>query len=122
MAIHRIAFASRDRITVGDHFGFADIYQIIDLNKNGDVWIEAREVVSPRKSGEGHGISAFARVVEALSDCEAIVVAKIGPEAARYVMRNHIRVFCASGNMQDILDNILRNIVDDSDNAAPVII
>jgi len=108
MATHRIAFASRDRKTVGDHFGFADFYQIIDLGKDGGVWIEAREVVSPRRSGEGHGINAFARVVEALSDCEAIVVAKIGPEAAQYVMRNHIRIFSASGNMQDILNNILQ--------------
>jgi len=108
MAVHRIAFASRDQATVSDHFGFADVYQIIDVDNDRSVWIETRSVISPRTSGEGHGINAFARVVEALSDCEAMVVAKIGQEAAQYVMRHNIRIFTASGKLQDILDTILQ--------------
>lgn len=106
----KVALASRDGLTVADHFGFADIYQIYEINKDGYTLLQAREVTSPRTSGEGHGLMAFSHVVMALSDVDAVVVAKIGNDAAGFVMKSGIRVFTAAGDVGEILNSVSKNL------------
>ncbi|MDR3238625.1 MAG: diguanylate cyclase [Clostridiales bacterium] len=106
MPLHRVALASADGNEVDLHFGRAESYLIADVGDDRINTIETRNVISPFRRGRGHSEEGFDSVLCKLSDCEAIVVAKIGHGAAQYVMRKGIRVFSAPGKVSDVLEVI----------------
>ncbi|MDR1495698.1 MAG: dinitrogenase iron-molybdenum cofactor biosynthesis protein [Clostridiales Family XIII bacterium] len=101
----RIAVASEDGLTVHRHFGRAEQFRIYDVDGGEYDYRETRAVTRACSEG-GHSATAFDAVLDILNDCEAVVVAKIGPGAAEYLMLRGMRVFEGYGT----LDNILRQI------------
>ena len=89
---HRVALASTSGKFIDAHFGRADRFAIFDLTPEGYAFVEVRSV--ERACGpEGHDECAFDAILDALSDCEAVLVSRIGMGAARYVRAKGMRVF-----------------------------
>jgi predicted Fe-Mo cluster-binding NifX family protein len=78
MAI-RVALASRDGVVVHQHFGKATHFQIYDIEDGASRFVEVREN-TPTCSANGE--EAHIRVLSLLSDCQAVVVSRIGPGAS----------------------------------------
>jgi predicted Fe-Mo cluster-binding NifX family protein len=104
---HRLAFATSDKLTVYQHFGNARGFEIVDIENDTYEFVEYRKVTPPCDGG-AHSESAFDAVLEALTDCEAIVVGKIGPGAAEYLASKGIRVFEAPGVVENIVATIVK--------------
>jgi predicted Fe-Mo cluster-binding NifX family protein len=109
MAKYKLAFATTDRLTVHNHFGHAGRYEIVEIDTATAVFAFTgrRDVTPPCRSG-GHSEPAFDAVLAALSDCEGIVVGKIGLGAAEYVLKKGVRVFEAPG----VIENIVKTLLD----------
>ncbi|MDR0851941.1 MAG: dinitrogenase iron-molybdenum cofactor biosynthesis protein [Clostridiales Family XIII bacterium] len=104
---HRLALATTDRLTIYKHFGQADEFQIVDIDAEGGyTFIESRKVVPACSRGE-HSEDGFDAVLDLLSDCEALIVGKIGPGAAEYVTTRGIRVFQGAGTVEKILSTLI---------------
>jgi predicted Fe-Mo cluster-binding NifX family protein len=101
-----IAVASTDGKIVNQHFGHADQFHIVSLDKSGYEFIETREV-RPACSDFQHEDHSFDAVWEVISDCETVLVSKIGKPAAAYLIFKGIRVFEASGLISEILEQII---------------
>ncbi|MDR0875974.1 MAG: diguanylate cyclase [Clostridiales Family XIII bacterium] len=108
MGKHRIALATTDKLTIHQHFGHAEGYEITDVDTDTGSFdfVEYREVVPPCKAGD-HSDAVFDAVLEALSDCEAIAVGKIGPGAADYVLKKGMRIFEAPGVIEKIIETLI---------------
>ena len=79
----RLAVASSDGIVVNRHFGHADKFYIYELD-NGLKLIEVRDVVPVCEAGN-HDADKLRKNAEVISDCDYLLVSKIGDGAARVV-------------------------------------
>jgi len=105
---HRIALATTDRLTIYQHFGRTSAFHIVDVGDETYDFVEVRK--TPRACGNpggGHNEDVFDEVLALLSDCEGIVVGKIGPGAAEYLLRREMRVFEAPGTVDKIMESII---------------
>ncbi len=96
---YRVGFASICGV-IDQHFGSARYWQIYDIDT------EAR-FVETRKSFArcaGHCEGRFEHLYEVLKDCDAVFVLKIGETAAGYMISKGIRVFEATGEVDDIIE------------------
>lgn len=103
---HRIAIATNDGLTIHRHFGQAEQFQIVDTDGETYTAAETRIVEAPCAAG-GHSVAAFDAVLDTLNDCEAVVVAAIGPGASEYLAEKNMRVFAGPG----IVENVMRSIL-----------
>lgn len=89
----RVAAASIDGILVTEHFGRTKWFYIIDVQPDGSfVHLERREV-APLCEGGGHSDTGLSSSVDALQDCLAVLVAKIGPSAKKRLELAGVAVF-----------------------------
>jgi nitrogen fixation protein NifX len=103
---HRIALASHDGKFIDTHFGHAERFAIVDLFPERYELVELRPV--KRACGEGgHDEGAFDAILNTLSDCEALLVERIGYGAAQYVASKGIRVFEAPYPIDDVLKKLI---------------
>jgi predicted Fe-Mo cluster-binding NifX family protein len=102
---HRIAFASSDGKYIDTHFGHADRFIIVDVSETSYAVAETR-TVEPVCDGQDEQRS-FDRVGQALSDCEAVFVSRIGRAAAQALFVKGIRVFEAPFFIEDVLNLII---------------
>lgn len=73
----RVAVATKGLGLVNEHFGHADRFEIYDVNADGAQWL-AQRPVTPYCLG-GHGAAAaLDDIIATLSDCEAVLVSRIG--------------------------------------------
>jgi len=108
---HRIALSvSVNGKAVYLHFGRTDTFHIFSLDDAGYAFVEAR-TVEPCCYGGEHETSAFDNVLNKLSDCEAVVVGKIGPSASDYLADKGMRVFVTEGYVEDVMQEFHRNLV-----------
>jgi predicted Fe-Mo cluster-binding NifX family protein len=105
---HRIALATTDRLTLFTHFGKAEEFHIVDIEGEDYSFIEVRNV-PPSCNGGSHNENAFDVILDIISDCEAVVVGKIGYGAADYVRARGLRVFEAPGMVEQIMDALIHN-------------
>ncbi len=100
----RIAFASTDGAYIDQHFGSARFFQIYDLD--GAVYepVESRQT---KAYCQGNCEGGFDHLYEALKDCDAVFVLKIGQGAAAYMIGRGKRVFEAYGAVDEILEQVL---------------
>ncbi|MDR1778212.1 MAG: dinitrogenase iron-molybdenum cofactor biosynthesis protein [Clostridiales Family XIII bacterium] len=102
---HRLAVSTTDGLTVYVHFGQAVRFWIYDLVDGVYEYVEQRDV--PRGCGpDGHSTEVFDVILEILSDCEAVVVGKIGPGAAEYVLSRGLRIFQGPGVLEVTLPKV----------------
>lgn len=103
----RVAAASSDGKTVDLHFGEADSFYIYDLDKTGFSFLEKRGL----ERVFGHSAQEFDKVSLLLGDCSAVLIAKIGPGAARYLLEKGLRVFEAPYSISAVLDKLKKDLV-----------
>jgi predicted Fe-Mo cluster-binding NifX family protein len=107
----RIAFASIDGTYIDQHFGNARIFQVFDVAGGSYELVESRKIDA---FCCGHCEGGFDHLLEALSDCNAVFVGKIGKPAAAFMIQHGKRVFEASGPVEEIIAQIISgNLLDE---------
>jgi predicted Fe-Mo cluster-binding NifX family protein len=102
----RIAIATTDGKTVHQHFGHADVFSIIEIQDQEFHFIEQRHV-PPACNDHEHTQDSFAAVWEILSDCKGVVVGKIGPSAATFLLEKGIQIFESVGFVDEIVQQLI---------------
>lgn len=105
----RIAIATSDGKTVNEHFGHAKFFRVYQTDENTYEYIELLDAVAACQHSLGHDVTRFDKIIELLSDCDALLVEKIGAGAAAYLIEKNVRVFEVSGS----IDAVLKKIVSD---------
>ena len=78
----RIAVASTDGVNINEHFGKAVFFRIYEIKDDTYSFIYLRDAVAACQHAPSHNQTDFDRVIELLSDCDAVFVSKIGEGAA----------------------------------------
>ncbi len=103
----KIAIATSDGFTVNEHFGHAKFFYVYELSECGHSFVEIRDAVAVCQQALGHDTTRFDKIIELLSDCDAVLVQKIGEGAAAYLIERGVRVFEVSGVIDAVLDRII---------------
>lgn len=100
----RVAAASSDGRTVDLHFGQAQEFYIYDLGERDWRFVEKRNI----RRAIGHNPAEFDKVRLLLWDCEAVLVSRIGPSAAEYLLVKGLRVFEVPYPLEQVLDRLVK--------------
>lgn len=100
---YRIGFASIDGTFIDQHFGSARYWQIYDVDKEAN-FVETRKTAA---KCQGHCEGGFDHLLSVLDDCDAIFVLKIGEAAATVMIAKGKRVFEATGEVEEILAQLV---------------
>ncbi len=73
----RVGVASKEGLAISEHFGHAKVFHIYDVREDRCQLIEQRHVDHYCLGGHSDK-NAMAGILEAVSDCQAVFVAKIG--------------------------------------------
>lgn len=103
----RVAAATSDGISVNEHFGRASFFRIYDLDDSGYRYVETRDAVAACQHKRTHSETDFDRVIALLSDCDALLVQKIGEGAAAYLISKNVRVFEVSADIDPLMKKII---------------
>ena len=103
----RLAVATSDGFTVNEHFGHAKFFRVYDINQSGYDFIEVRDAVAACQHRLGHDTTRFDKIIELLSDCDALLVQKICEGAAAYLIAKNVRVFEVSGSIDAVLEKFI---------------
>ena len=101
---YRIAVASTDGIVVNQHFGHAERFHILEL----DAETGTREVERVCQ-GHYHHDSSFDKVIDALSDVHAVLVAKIGTGASDKLESRGLTVYEAPFPIEPLVEKIIND-------------
>ena len=105
----KLAIATSDGFTVNEHFGHANFFRVYELGNTDYTFIEVRDAVAACQHSLGHDTTRFDKIIELLSDCDAVLVQKIGEGAAAYLIERGVRVFEVSGP----IDGVLKKLISD---------
>lgn len=100
----RVAAASTDGRTVDLHFGQAQEFYIYDVGESGWRFVERRDI----KRTLVHDTAEFDKVRLMLNDCEAVLVSRIGPMAAEYLLEKDLRVFETPYPVGEVLNKFVQ--------------
>ena len=103
----KIAAATSDGFTVNEHFGHAKFFRVYELDEKDYRFIEVRDAVAVTQQSLGHDTTRFDKIIELLSDCDAVLVEKIGEGAAAYLIERGVRVFEVSGTIDAVLTKFI---------------
>ncbi len=103
----RAAVATSDGFTVNEHFGHAKFFRIYELGEETYTFKEVRDAVAVCQQSLGHDTTRFDKIIELLSDCDAVLVNKIGEGAAAYLIGRGVRVFEVSGSIDAVLNSFI---------------
>ncbi len=104
----RVAIASTDGKVINEHFGRAKEFYIVDIHSDGSTEIVGKRTVSPLCNNGEHDDQTLAASIGSLSDCTAVLVAKIGMSAKRALEINKISVF----ENADYIENAVLKLTD----------
>ncbi|MDR1454235.1 MAG: hypothetical protein LBJ01_01165 [Tannerella sp.] len=108
MLSYRIAIASSDGDTVNLHFGQATNLLIYEIGEEKVDFIEDRKV--ELVAGEAaHAEANMEIFVDALRDCSAIFVRRIGERSLRYLRERNITAFEVNFSLNHIFNTLLKN-------------
>ncbi len=102
----RVAFASTDGAYIDQHFGSARYFQVYDITGETYSMVETRTTPG---SCHGHCDGGFENLLEALRDCDAIFVIRIGESAAAFMVGQGKRVFEAAGPVDLIIEQLIQS-------------
>lgn len=103
----KIALTSKNGVDVDEHFGRATFFRIYELSENSYLFLESRDAVAACQHARSHSKTDFDTVIDLLSDCDALLVEKIGEGAASYLISKGVRVFEVSGSIDAVLNKII---------------
>jgi predicted Fe-Mo cluster-binding NifX family protein len=106
-----VAVASEDGVVVNQHFGRATQFLIYEVEEEGCRLVDIRKNQPPGGTGPedgetGHADDSMQRSIELLTDCSAVVVARIGPGAVETLSHHSIQAFV----IPDFIDSALRRL------------
>ncbi len=100
----RVAVATEDGIDV-QHFGHATRFHVYDLDGAGISLVEKRENGPLPTPGEDRA-AAHKTKVERIRDCQALIVARVGPNALRLIEEQGIAVYESQNSVTDALNEL----------------
>lgn len=111
--IYRIAVGTLDGIEITEHFGRCETAALWDINQDTNAVTplgtrhlgEADESVM-RGCGYGCNDDAVSRKIDALSDCQIVLMARIGGHAERQLIHRNIVPLQFDGLVRDALDKV----------------
>lgn len=106
-SMKKVAVASTNGELINEHFGRAEFFYIYNLYENGYEKEEIRDVIAACQHTRAHSETNFDKVISLLSDCDALLVQKIGESAAAYLVSKNVRVFEAEGNIDAVLNKFI---------------
>jgi len=86
----RVAVASKDGISINEHFGHAKLFWIYDIDDEG-CWFKEKRDVDHYCLGGHSDKSALPKILYTISDCKAVFVAKIGEGPAEKLTNKGIK-------------------------------
>jgi predicted Fe-Mo cluster-binding NifX family protein len=105
----RVALTSADGVLINQHFGHAKWFFIYDLENDGSfVLVEKRDATpwcredNPDRDTQG----ADPGIAEAISDCIAVLTARIGPPAQRKLELAGLEVYEQPSSIEDALPKL----------------
>jgi predicted Fe-Mo cluster-binding NifX family protein len=107
----RVAIASLDGKVINEHFGRAKEFYIVDIAPDGSYQYVGRREVIPLCDGGEHQADALQNSAEALRDCTAVLVARIGPAAKRGLEINGIAVYEHPDAIENAIPKLARYYV-----------
>ncbi|MBQ6675938.1 MAG: dinitrogenase iron-molybdenum cofactor biosynthesis protein [Ruminococcus sp.] len=102
----RIAVATHSGELIDEHFGHAKFFRVYEISEGGYELLEVRDAVAACQHALGHDTTRFDKIIELLSDCDALFVEKIGIGAAAYLIERGVRVFEAKGSIEALLQKL----------------
>lgn len=103
----KIALTSKNGVDVDEHFGRATFFRIYELSENSYSFLESRDAVAACQHARTHSKTDFDTVIDLLSDCDALLVKKIGEGATSYLISKGVRVFEVSGSIDAVLNKFI---------------
>lgn len=105
--IYRIAVASTDGKVVNQHFGRADTFYIIEAD-NDAMTVQCNEIrnVKPVCEGGEHNDEALIVGADRLSDCQYVLVSRVGWRAQDVLEQRQIHVFELPGVIEDSIKKL----------------
>ena len=102
---YRVAVASTDGKYVNEHFGRAQQFLIFELDDSGYQFVEMRQN-QPSCNVEQADETRHSDTVNLLSDCKAVLVARIGPGAEQFLLQHGIKAVI----IPDFIDEALKQL------------
>lgn len=110
----RVAVVSSDGKVVNQHFGKASRFLIFEVADGKIQFIEERKNTPLCGSAEnGHANDALSRTISLISDCQAVLCARIGGVAEEELRRNKIRPVEAPYFIHEALKNIISHPIEE---------
>ena len=103
----RIAVASTDGIVVNSHFGKAEKFYIYEAGEENINLVELREMKAVCISGD-HNDSSLSENLKKLSDCNYLLVSRIGEIAENVAESMGIKAFEIPGIIEDSIEQIVK--------------
>ena len=103
----RVAIATTDGVSVNEHFGRANFFRVYQLDGDSYQYIDTRDAVAACQHPRTHSQTDFDRIIDLLSDCDALFVQKIGEGAAAYLIEKNVRVFEVNGEIEPLLKKVI---------------
>lgn len=105
----RIAAASTDGKVVNQHFGRADKFYILVADRESYTFrCEEERNVIPVCRGGDHEDEAMEKAVKKLSDCQYVLVSRIGMRARNECEKNGIMVFEIPDEIERAVEKLLK--------------
>jgi nitrogen fixation protein NifX len=98
----RVAVASRDGRNVHLHFGHADTFHVYDVSADAIALVEVRGNAPSCEPGGGKEAAHLA-TLDLLGDCQALVVAAVGPHALRHIEARGLACFVSEDSITSAL-------------------
>ena len=103
----RAALATTDGKVINEHFGRAEAFYIVDIDSSGRCFRERRET-APLCAAGGHEDEAMESLIDLLSDCDAVLVSRIGPGAERALARHGVTAYEIPIPVDEALEKLRR--------------
>ena len=104
---YKIAVASTDGKVVNQHFGRADQFYIIEVHDEGRYELIELRRLPPVCQGGDHDDDAIQRNVKSLSDCQYVLVSRIGQRAENELEGQGISVYIIPDIIEDALNKLI---------------
>ncbi|MDR1583327.1 MAG: hypothetical protein LBS55_08750 [Prevotellaceae bacterium] len=106
--MYRIAIASSDGESVNQHFGQARNLLIYEISDTGVEFIEDREIklLPDEAAHTDRNMNIFA---EALNDCSAVFVRRVGAQSAKFLHERNIRTFEVDFTLNHIVTTLIKH-------------
>jgi nitrogen fixation protein NifX len=101
----RIAFASKDGISVNEHFGWCETFYIYEIDQSSSRLVSQQDA-SQKLEDE---VEKLIYKIESLDNSDIVYVAQIGPKAANMVKKAGIYPM-SSSNQEQKIDDVIASI------------